>query len=100
MIYFPSLFDYTWDVTIQEVKLCPTYPVWAFIEFCTTMFSFAESLALDDLKDLIARCFWHGVELQERIGPVDGIPYWECPSCIKQYTDYIQEPMPEEARSE
>lgn len=45
---------------------------------------------MNDHKDLIARCIWHGVEMQERIGPVDNIPYWECPECIKQYTDYLQ----------
>lgn len=40
MIYQPGLYNYSWDVTIQEVKLCPAYPVWAFIEFCTTMMPF------------------------------------------------------------
>lgn len=84
MIYNPGLYDYDWDVTIHEVGLCPTYPVWGFIEICTTMHPHNESMALKPVTDLVVLCAWHGVEMQERVGEADKLPYWVCPQCERE----------------
>lgn len=86
MIYNPCLYDYDWDVTIHEVKLCPNYPVWGFIEMCTTMYPFADSMA-KPASDPVARCAWHGVIMEERLGEADHLPYWVCPVCQQEYLD-------------
>lgn len=40
MIYLPSLYDYSWDVTLLEVQFCPGYPPLMFVEHCTGMMPF------------------------------------------------------------
>lgn len=90
MIYNPGLYDYDWDVTIHEVGLCPTYPAWGFIEMCTTMHPHDESMALKPGADLVARCAWHSLEMQERLGPVDKLPYWECPECQEEIEQHLE----------
>jgi hypothetical protein len=43
MMYLPSLYDYSWDVTILEVGLCPHYQPMAFIQRYTGMMPFSKS---------------------------------------------------------
>lgn len=56
------------------------------IEFCINTHTFPKPMEkpMGDYSDLVARCAWHSLEMQERVGDADKLPYWVCPQCERE----------------